>query len=95
VRAICNERGIDQVDAIVCGLPWSIFSPALQTELLEATLSVLRPGGQFTTFAYLQGLMLPTGRRFRDRLHECFSSVERSPTVWRNFPPAFVYRCRR
>lgn len=95
VRELCDRQQIETVDAIVCGLPWSVFSPELQTELMDATMSVLRPGGQFTTFAYLQGVMLPAGRRFRDRLHDCFSSVEKSRTVWRNFPPAFVYRCRR
>jgi phospholipid N-methyltransferase len=56
---------------------------------------VLAPGGQFATFAYWQGMLLPAAWRFSRRLHRTFSSVQRSRTVWRNLPPAFVYRCVR
>ena len=95
VASLCAERGISQVDAIVCGLPWASFSESLQAEIMEAMFSVLRPGGQFATFAYLQGLALPAGRRFAGHLDKHFSVVQKSPTVWRNLPPAFVYRCVR
>lgn len=95
VRALCDREGIKQVDCIVSGLPWAAFSDALQKELLDAMMTVLRPGGQFVTFAYLAGLFLPAGLHFRKRLHEYFSEVRTSRTVWNNVPPAFVYRCRR
>ena len=95
VKAICRNEEIQEVDAIVSGLPWASFSGALQLELLRATTSVLKPGGQFVTFAYLQGLLLKSGRGFRRQLRDHFSRVERSRTVWMNLPPAFVYRCRR
>jgi phospholipid N-methyltransferase len=95
VERLCRERGITHVDAIVCGLPWASFSASLQEEILQATLRVLRPGGQFATFAYWQGVALPAGLRFSRRLRRSFQTVERSPTAWRNLPPAFVYRCRK
>jgi phospholipid N-methyltransferase len=95
VRAICNEAGINAVDCIVCGLPWAAFPEDLQTRLLDSMMTVLRPGGQFVTFAYLHGLSLPAGRRFANRLPEYFGEVTKSPIVWRNVPPALVYRCRR
>ncbi len=95
VRRLCDEEGLSNVDAILCGLPWASFSPQDQTESLEAMMDVLRPGGQFVTFAYLQGLLLPAGRRFRCMLREYFSHIEISRTAWLNLPPAFVYRCRR
>lgn len=95
VRKICDKERIEAADCIVCGLPWASFSSKAQTEFLEAMMTVLRPGGQFVTFAYLQGLLLPAGLRFRKRLREYFSHVSRSETVWLNMPPAFVYRCRR
>ena len=95
VRAICDNAGIDSVDCIVCGLPWAAFSEDLQKRLLDSMMTVLRPGGQFVTFAYLHGLPLPAGRRFANRLPSYFLEVGRSPTVWRNIPPALVYRCRR
>ena len=95
VRAICDQHDITEVQAIVCALPWAAFPETLQTRLLEAMMTVLSPAGEFATFAYLQGLLVPAGRRFRRKLPQFFSSVEESPTVFRNFPPAFVYRCRR
>ena len=90
-----ESAGIQQCDRIICGLPWAAFSEADQTQYLESMLRILKPGGQFTTFAYLQGLLLPAGQRFKQKLGEHFSHVERSATVWRNVPPAFAYRCRR
>lgn len=95
VRRYCDAHGVNQVDAIVCGLPWASFSDAEQTKYLESLLRVLKPGGQFTTFAYLQGLLLPSGQRFQQKLRERFPHVEKSRIVWKNVPPAFAYRCRR
>jgi phospholipid N-methyltransferase len=94
VAAICARKGISEVGAVLSGLPWASFSPGLQDRALGATLDVLAPGAAFVTFAYLQGLLLPPGRRFRRLLGERFASVETSPVVWRNLPPAVVYRCR-
>ncbi|MEQ1840820.1 MAG: methyltransferase domain-containing protein [Verrucomicrobiales bacterium] len=95
VPAICQDLGIARVDAVICGLPWAAFPPELQDQLLAAMFEVLPPGGKFATFAYWQGLLLPAGQRFRKFLKANFSSVEYSPTAWRNLPPAFVYRCVR
>ena len=95
VAALCRAASMDSVDAIVCGLPWAAFSESLTDEIMEAMFDVLRPGGQFATFAYWQGVILPAGVRFSRRLDRTFSKVEKSPTAWRNLPPAFVYRCTR
>lgn len=95
VEAIASELGVDQLDAVLCGLPWAAFDEALQDRLLGPLLRILRPGGKFATFAYNQGLLLPAGRRFRAKLRRHFARVEETPTVWRNLPPAFVYRCTR
>jgi phosphatidylethanolamine/phosphatidyl-N-methylethanolamine N-methyltransferase len=95
VKTLCDGEGIREVDTIISGLPWACFSTAEQGRYLDATLTVLRPGGQFVTFAYLSGLLLATGQRFRRQLYQRFSAVQRSRIVWRNAPPAFVYRCYR
>jgi phospholipid N-methyltransferase len=94
-RAICDSAGIGQVDCIVSGLPWASFQESMQVEFLDEMMRVLRPGGQFVTFAYVHGLLLPPGRRFSRILPRYFSSISKSPVVWNNFPPAFVYRCTR
>ena len=87
-----KQHGVEQCDCIVSGLPWAAFSQELQECLLDSVYEVLKPGGQFVTFAYLQGLLLKSGRSFRHRLHNRFSEVTTSKIVWRNLPPAFVYQ---
>jgi phospholipid N-methyltransferase len=91
---LCAARGITQADYVVSGLPWAAFPAALQDTLMAQVRAVLAPDGGFATFAYLQGLMLQAGRRFRGQLRDRFVAVEESPTVWWNLPPAFVYYCR-
>ncbi len=95
IPELCRERGVERVDAVLCGLPWAAFSPELQDRILEAMFEVLPPGGQFATFAYWQGLLLPAGQRFRKFLQANFATVTHSATAWRNLPPAFVYQCER
>lgn len=80
-------------DSIVSGLPWSSFSEELQDRLLKATLEALRPGGMFATFAYLTGLVLPSGLSFRRKIKSLFGQVKISPAIWRNLPPAIIYQC--
>lgn len=96
IEEILNRLGIyGKADCIVCGLPWASFNERLQKKLLDTTHDILRDGGVFTTFAYLQGLLLPAGQKFKKNIHKCFTKVEKSPIVWRNLPPAFVYRCTK
>ena len=85
----------EQADCIISGLAWGSMNPRLQTQILRAILRSLKPGGQFVAFAYVHAAWLPTSRRFRQRLERHFKSVETTPIVWRNLPPAFVFRCLR
>jgi phospholipid N-methyltransferase len=95
VVSIAAEHGVEAIDCVISGLPWAIFSDAVQDEILDAMFQVLREGGQFATFAYMHGLALPAGRRFREKLTRRFRKLDRSPVVWRNTPPAVVYHCVR
>jgi len=95
IEELCRQQGVSEVDAIVCGLPWAAFSDRDQTAYLDALIKVLKPGGHFATFAYLPGMVLPAAHRFRSKLRNVFGEVQVSPTVWLNFPPAFVYWCWR
>jgi len=94
-RKYMTEMGHEQCDSIVCGLPWAAFGKELQDVLLSAIMDALKPQGVFVTFAYLHGLLLPAGRRFRKRLCSTFSQVRTTRTVWMNIPPAFVYCARK
>ena len=96
VRAICDSMEVAAVDAIISGLPWAFFSNSVQVEILNQMMRVLRPGGTFVTFGYLHSsLTLPAAWNFAALLPDYFTFVSKSPVVWRNVPPAFVYRCRR
>jgi phosphatidylethanolamine/phosphatidyl-N-methylethanolamine N-methyltransferase len=95
VAAILASLEIDGCDAIVCGLPWASLPVELQAEIMAGIMRVLRPGGVFVTFAYLQGLMLPAAGALRRRLKSEFTRVETTKIVWRNVPPAFAYVCYR
>ena len=95
IKEICRTEDVPGLDCVICGLPWAAFSAPVQKEFMDAITAVLRPGGQFGTFAYRQSLLTRSGRRFQSQLHRYFGSVSRSRTVWRNFPPAFVYQCMR
>jgi phospholipid N-methyltransferase len=90
-----SQHGREQAEVIISGLPWTNMRPQIQDRILDAVLECLSPKGVFTTFAYAHAYWLPTAVRFRKRLKEHFSSVKTSRLVWRNVPPAYVYRCRR
>jgi phospholipid N-methyltransferase len=90
-RKYLADRGLDGTDVVVSGLPWAAFPGSLQDRILDAVQDVLRPGGRFTTFAYVQGLLLPQARRFEKRLRAKFPQVHKTRVVWRNLPPAFAY----
>ena len=85
----------EQADCIVSGLAWATMHPRLQNQIFRAILKSLKPGGQFVAFAYIHAAWMPTSRRFRQRLERHFKQVETTPIVWRNLPPAFVFRCLR
>jgi phospholipid N-methyltransferase len=88
-----NGRG--PADSVLSSLPWAAFPADLQRRLLRSIVECVRPGGLFATFAYIHSAWLPVGRRFRAMLAEHFRDVRSTRVVWRNLPPAFVYRCEK
>lgn len=92
---LCRHLGraeVGSVDAVVSSLPWIFFPTDLQRVILHEVRRALRPGGRFTTFAYAHAAWLPRGLKFRRELRTVFPQSEVRPIVWRNLPPAFVYR---
>lgn len=89
------SRALPLADVVISGLPFAIFPEDLQDKILAGVLRSLVPGGTFATFAYLQGLILPAGVRFRRKLGNVFTEVTTSQVVWNNMPPAVIYRCRK
>lgn len=82
-------------DSIVSGLPWAAFEESLQDAILKEITSSMAEDGIFATFAYFGPHRLKAGRAFRKKLSQHFREVGKTPVVLANFPPAFVYFCRR
>ncbi|WP_037077299.1 class I SAM-dependent methyltransferase [Pseudonocardia spinosispora] len=95
LRAILGRDDVSRADAVVSGLPWSLFSADRQAELLTQIRRFLAPGAGFSTFAYRHTTPLFSAQRFREMLHTHFDEVVETRTVWRNVPPAFVYICHK
>ena len=89
------ERGVRQADAVVSGLPWSLFRPERQQLILHRVATLLAPAGAFTTFAYRHTRAMTGARAFHHLVTAMFDEVIISRTIWRNLPPARIYVCRR
>jgi phosphatidylethanolamine/phosphatidyl-N-methylethanolamine N-methyltransferase len=92
--AILADHGVDCADAIVSVLPWTLFGPQQQRELLATFAGALQPDGVFTAAAYSMGYWTPAARRFRHELKRFFGLVLPTRTMWRHLPPAMTYVCR-
>lgn len=93
--SILKEMGQTSADAVISSLPWACFPDSLQDRILDAISTSLRPGGRFLTYAYVQGILIPGAHRFRKKLIDRFSQTDFSSVIWRNLPPAFLYRCTK
>jgi phospholipid N-methyltransferase len=89
------RHGRGKADYIVSGLPWASLPLDVQDRIFRAVLDSLDPGGVIVTFGYVHARWFPNAQRFRCRLERSFKKVELSRVVWRNIPPAFIYRCTR
>lgn len=95
LATLLAERGVTRVDAVISGLPWSLFDRSTQRAILGQVVEVIGDTGAFATFAYSHTMPMPSARRFKATLQETFDEVVTTRTVWRNVPPAFCYLCRR
>jgi len=81
-----KKHHIPEVDYIFSGLPFYNFSPVMRLQLLEQCKQALKPGGKLIAFQY--------SLQMRKMLSEHFE-IESISLVPLNFPPAFVYVCRK
>lgn len=88
-------NNVEYADRIISGLPWTAFETSLQKRLIEEIHRHLTVDGVFVTFAYFPLNHLPSGRRFKTLLQNTFDHVAVTKVVWLNFPPAFVYVCKK
>jgi phosphatidylethanolamine/phosphatidyl-N-methylethanolamine N-methyltransferase len=92
---LASHLGGGKADCIISGLAWGNMLPSAQDRIFNAMLNSLAPDGQFVAFGYIHAVWYPTTLRFRRLLFRSFRRAETTPIIWRNLPPAFVYRCWR
>ena len=83
--------GLEGCDCIISSLPWTAFKNNVQEEILDNIHKSLLPGGVFLTYVYIHSQFLPSGIRFKKKLIDKFGNINKTHTVWKNIPPAFVY----
>ncbi|MDP1511840.1 methyltransferase domain-containing protein [Paenibacillus ottowii] len=81
-----NQDDIGQLDCIISGLPFFNFTSEMRANLLNQIIQALKPGGIFIAFQY----SLQMKKRFAENF-----TIEKVEFVPCNFPPAFVYICRK
>ncbi len=90
---LAREWGHTTIDRVVSGLPWALWSKALQRDILDNMIRCMNADAKFVTFTYVHSGIMPAARSFRGELAERFESVHTTPVAWRNMPPAFAYVC--
>lgn len=90
-----QHLGSQRARCIISGLAWGNMMPAVQDRIMNAIVNSLASNGQFVAFAYVHARFYPTTIRFRKLMFRGFARVQTTPVIWRNLPPAYVYRCWR
>jgi phosphatidylethanolamine/phosphatidyl-N-methylethanolamine N-methyltransferase len=83
---ILRQRGIEQVDYVVSGLPVPSFPKDLQRDLFRVVKQILAPGGTYNQITEMPWVYLQFYGKFFDQVQFVFEP--------RNFPPAGAYFCR-
>jgi len=90
LRQILAEAGIDHVDAVVSGLPLRNLPGAVRLNIANEVFAALEPGGVFVQFTYWGEPPIPA-----EVVQRCSSGGRMTRRVWRNMPPANVWRYER
>jgi phospholipid N-methyltransferase len=80
------ERGIDQVDHVISGLPVPSFPRDLRDALIRMVRTILRPEGTVNQITEIPWVYWPFYRRYFDEVQFAFEP--------RNLPPSGAYFCR-
>ncbi|NOU96444.1 phospholipid methyltransferase [Paenibacillus sp. LMG 31456] len=86
IQEALSTEGIEQLDAIISGLPFFNFPEELRMRLMDEIVASLKPDGLFVAFQY--------SLQMKQLLSQYFH-IEQIKVVPFNLPPAFVYVCRK
>jgi phosphatidylethanolamine/phosphatidyl-N-methylethanolamine N-methyltransferase len=85
------DQGLKSCDSIISGLPFSVFEEELREQILKVVEAALSPGGRFVTYTYAHRTKSLGHFKLKQIIASGFDTLERSPLVWKNVPPAYVY----
>jgi phospholipid N-methyltransferase len=86
LATMLRERGIEQVDYVVSGLPVPSFPKDFQKEYFKVIKDVLAPEGEYSQITELALVYQGLYKRYFDHVKFVFEP--------RNFPPAGAYHCK-
>jgi phospholipid N-methyltransferase len=86
IRSALGAEKLEQLDAVISGLPFFNFPEELRKQLMDEIVASLKPGGYFVAFQY--------SLQMKRQLNQYFD-IETIKLVPLNLPPAFVYVCRK
>ena len=73
LKRYLDDQQINQVDAIISGLPWATLPVGTQDAIFKQIISSLTPKGTFVTFAYTHAKIMPRAIKFKRKLFLCFN----------------------
>ena len=82
VRKIMAERGFEEADFVLSGLPFSTLPPGIGPKIAAETAEALRPGGAFLVYQF--------SPKVREFIAPHFERIDRG-FEWRNIPPATLF----
>lgn len=82
--------GTHRVGKVISGLPLLSMPPALREAIVAAAFGTLAPGGAMVQFTYGAQPPLPP-----ESLERLGLAVATGPRIWRNIPPARIFRFYR
>ncbi|WP_319403524.1 methyltransferase domain-containing protein [uncultured Anaeromusa sp.] len=86
VSVLLQYFALPKADCVISGLPFAAFSRAQQHQVLLAVSQSLQPDGRFVAFQYSLQLKSVLKKYFRE-VKVAFMPL--------NFPPAFIYYCKK
>ncbi|MBN8531107.1 MAG: methyltransferase domain-containing protein [Alphaproteobacteria bacterium] len=84
---ILRQQHIHEINAVVSSLPLLSLPAQVQRNVVEQVASVLGPDSIYIQYTY--GLLSPVPKRL---LHGFSLTGRRVRRIWRNIPPAFIWR---
>ena len=83
VREMLSSYGVEQVDLVLSGIPFSLIRYRTRVKIVSATREVLKPGGSF--------LVYQASIQLNGLLKKFFKSVS-IEYAWKNIPPLVIFR---